>query len=210
MEWMTDIPSDILKGDYKHIEPLVNQALIQGVPAREILNKGLLAGMDVVGKKFAGGEFFLPEVLLSARAMKAGMGVLRPHLKGEPGDGAGKVVMGTMAGDLHDIGKNLVKVMLEGAGFEVIDLGIDVRPERFVQAVQGDEARVVGMSALLTTTMLGMKDVISALVDAGLAGRVKTIIGGAPVTQGYADEIGADGYAPDAVSAVEVVKELLV
>ena len=186
------------------------QALVDaGVGAQDILDNGLIAGMNEVGEKFRTGEFFIPDVLMSAQAMKAGMALLEPHLKKVRAKRLGKVVMGTVKGDVHDIGKYLVSCMLEGAGFEVIDLGSDVAPEKFVAAAGEVGADIVGMSALLTTTMLSMKATIDELATAGLGDRVKTMIGGAPVTQEFADRIGADGYAPDAPAAVDKAKALL-
>jgi len=175
----------------------------------KILNEALIAGMDIVGEKFKKNEFYVPELLIAARAMKTGMEVLRPILVGKGVKSSGKVVLGTVQGDLHDIGKNLVGMMLEGAGFEIIDLGIDVSSEKFVEAVKENNAHLVGLSALLTTTMPYMKDVIKAMEEAGLREKIKIMIGGAPITQDYADEIGADGYAPDAASAVDKAKEIL-
>jgi methylmalonyl-CoA mutase cobalamin-binding domain/chain len=165
--------------------------------------------MAVVGEKFKNNEFYIPEVLVAARAMNAAMAIVKPLIVGDQLKPLGKVVIGTVRGDLHDIGKNLVMMMLEGAGFEIVDLGVDVAPEKFVEAAKANSADVVAMSALLTTTMPAMKDTIAALEENGLRDKVKVIIGGAPVTQSYADSIGADGYAPDAASAVDKVKELL-
>ena len=165
--------------------------------------------MNVVGERFKNNEFYVPEVLIAARAMHAGMDILKPKLAESGVEPIGKVLLGTVKGDLHDIGKNLVAMMLEGAGFEVIDLGIDVPPEKFVQAVNEQGGDVIAMSALLTTTMTQMKTTLEALEEAGVKGKVKTLIGGAPVTQNYADEIGADGYARDAASAADKAKELL-
>ncbi|HEX16246.1 MAG TPA: cobalamin-binding protein, partial [Deltaproteobacteria bacterium] len=173
------------------------------------LNEALIPAMEIVGREYEEGERYVPEMLISAEAMKAAMGVLRPRLVETGVRLKGKVVIGTVEGDLHDIGKNLVAMMLEGAGFEVIDLGVEVTAERFVQAVREHKPDVLGMSALLTTTMIHMPEVIEALKEAGLREEVKVIVGGAPVTQEYAEKIGADGYAPDAASAVEVVKRLL-
>jgi 5-methyltetrahydrofolate--homocysteine methyltransferase len=177
--------------------------------AQEILNDGLIAGMDEVGKDFRAGDLFIPEVLMSAKAMHAGMAVLRPLLAESGALSPAKIVIGTVTGDLHDIGKNLVGMMLEGAGFEIIDLGTDVSPEKFVEAVRAEGADLVGMSALLTTTMPSMKATIEALTEAGLRDRVKVIVGGAPVTASFAEEIGADAYAPDAASAVDTARSLV-
>jgi len=162
-----------------------------------------------VGKRFERGDFYVPELLVAGRAMTASIEILKPYLVTAHVGAAGKVVLGTVAGDLHDIGKNLVKIMLEGAGFQVVDLGIDVQPATFVEAVRKEQAQVLGLSALLTTTMGSMKLTIDALKEAGLRQNVKVIVGGAPVTQSYADEIGADGYAPDASRAVQVVRHML-
>jgi 5-methyltetrahydrofolate--homocysteine methyltransferase len=173
-----------------------------------ILNKALIAAMDEVGKRFEEGDFFVPEMLIAARAMQAGLRLLKPHLAEGGVKAAGKIAIGTVKGDLHDIGKNLVAMMLEGAGFEVKDLGVDVTPQAFVQAAQ-EGAQIIGMSALLTTTMSNMQGTIDALKAAGLREQVKVVIGGAPVTDAYARQIGADAYAPDASSATRVVRGLL-
>jgi len=199
----------IISGNQEEARRLTQQALDEGVPAEQVLNEGLIAGMQVVGEKFKRNEFYVPEVLIAARAMKAAMELLRPLLAQTDAVTRGTVVIGTVRGDLHDIGKNLVAMMLEGGGFRVVDLGVDVAPEKFAEAVQAENAQIVGLSALLTTTMPAMKDTIEALEQAGVRDKVKVIIGGAPVTQEYADEIGADGYAPDAASAVDKAKELL-
>jgi 5-methyltetrahydrofolate--homocysteine methyltransferase len=203
------IASNLYDGDDGAVAELIEQALDQGTTPEEILAGGLIAGMDEVGKDFKAGELFVPEVLIAARAMHAGMDVLRPLLAESDVPSAGKVVVGTVAGDLHDIGKNLVRMMLEGGGFEVIDVGVDVAPGRFVEIVKTEQPDLIGMSALLTTTMLAMKNTLDALVEAGLRDKTKVMIGGAPVTQSYANEIGADGYASDAASAVELARSLL-
>jgi 5-methyltetrahydrofolate--homocysteine methyltransferase len=199
----------LFQGDAVAVEKMVRQGLEEKIPLKDILDKGLIAGMDVVGQKFKCNDIFVPEVLLSARAMQQGMKVLEPLLIGAGIKPLAKVAIGTVRGDLHDIGKNLVAMMFKGAGLEILDFGIDVAPEKFVNAALNSGASVVAMSALLTTSMPSMKKTIDALKQAGVRDKVKTIIGGAPVTQGYADEIGADGYAPDAASAVDKVKELL-
>jgi 5-methyltetrahydrofolate--homocysteine methyltransferase len=173
------------------------------------LNQGLIAGMNVVGDRFKKNEFYVPEVLIAARAMHAGMDIIKPLIASAGIEAKGKVAIGTVKGDLHDIGKNLVAMMLEGGGYDVIDLEVDVAPEKFVAAVKDQGANIVALSALLTTTMPAMKDTIDALATAGIRGQAKVMIGGAPVTQNYADEIGADGYAPDAASAVDKAAELL-
>lgn len=199
----------IMEGDATSAPALVNQALGQGLPAPQILNEGMIAAMEHVGKLFEEGEFFVPEMLIAARAMQAGLSVLKPHLAQAEVKAAGRVVAGTVKGDLHDIGKNLVCMLLEGAGFEIIDLGTDVAPEKFVQVVQEGRADIMALSALLTTTMPNMKVTIEALKNAGVRENVKVMIGGAPVTQAYADQIGADGYAPDASRAVALAKSLV-
>jgi 5-methyltetrahydrofolate--homocysteine methyltransferase len=200
--------SSLYAGEGEEVAELVQQALDQGMSPAEILSSGLIAGMDEVGKDFKAGDLFVPEVLVAARAMSAGMGVLRPLLAAGEVPSAGKYVIGTVKGDLHDIGKNLVKMMLEGAGFETIDLGTDVEPAAFVDAVREHRPNFVGMSALLTTTMVNMKTTIEALEEAGLREGIKIMVGGAPVTDPFAREIGADAYAPDAASAVDVARSL--
>ncbi len=174
-----------------------------------IINEGLIAGMNVVGEKFKNNEFYVPEVLIAARAMHAGMDLVKPLLTETGVEPIGRVALGTVKGDLHDIGKNLVQMMLEGAGFDIYDLGVDVPAEKFVETAQSENCSIIAMSALLTTTMPAMADTIKALEEAGLRDKIKVMIGGAPVTQNYADEIGADGYAPDAASAVDKAKELV-
>jgi len=206
---LKEIADNLIKGNAPGVKELIKKALDEGVEVEKILNEGLVAGMDVVGKKFQANEFYVPEMLIAARAMKAGMEIIKPILIQEDVKSKGTVVLGTAKGDLHDIGKNLVGMMLEGAGFEVIDMGVDVAPEKFIQTAKEKKAHLIGVSALLTTTMVGMKDVIKALKEAGLDGKVKVMIGGAPLTQSYADEIEADGYAPDAASAVDEAKKLL-
>ena len=199
----------VIEGDNAGVQQSVNAALAAGVPAGQILTEGLIAGMAEVGRLFEEGEYFVPEMLIAARAMKSAMAILKPLLSaGEVGN-AGKVVLGTVKGDLHDIGKNLVGLMLEGAGFQVIDLGSDVSPEKYVEAVKTHAPNLVAMSALLTTTMVNMKSSITALEEAGLRSKVKVIIGGAPVTEAFAAQIGADGYAPDASRAVATAKSLM-
>ena len=198
----------IINGKAPDAKELTEKALAEGVDAGDILNNGLVAGMNVVGAKFKNNEFYVPEVLIAARAMKSSMELLRPQLASSGVEPKGRVAIGTVRGDLHDIGKNLVAMMLEGAGFEIMDLGVDVKPEQFVEAVRKG-ADVVAMSALLTTTMPAMKETISALQAEGVRDKAVVMIGGAPVTQNYADEIGADGYSPDAASAVDTAKVLL-
>jgi len=205
---LQQIASNLYDGEDKEVAALVQQALDQGMDPHEILHGGLIAGMDEVGKDFKADVLYMPEVLIAARAMHAGMGVLRPLLAESDAVGAGKYLIGTVKGDLHDIGKNLVKMMLEGAGFETVDLGKDVRAETFVAAVREHQPKILGLSALLTTTMPEMKTAIEALEEAGLRDSVKIMVGGAPVTAAFAEEIGADGYAPDAATAVDVARNL--
>ncbi len=202
---------DLYAGNADEVTAAVKQALAQGLPASEILNQGLIGGMDVVGRDFKAGDLFIPEVLMSARAMHAGLDVLRPLLAETREQSAtlGQIVIGTVQGDMHDIGKNLVSMMLEGAGFDVLDLGIDVTPAKFVEAVRAKEAKIVGMAAMLTTTMPVMKTVIEALQEAGLRDKVKVLVGGAPVTSAFARQIGADAFAPDAATAVDVARSLV-
>ena len=208
MEIFKQIAQGLEAGDDAGVPPLVNQALAQGLVAKTILDEGLIAGMNSVGEKFRIHEIFLPDVLLAAKAMYAGMDVLKPLLVSAGVSSRGRVVIGSVQGDLHDIGKNLVGIMLRGAGFEVIDLGNDVAADRFVAAARDQGALVIGMSALLTTTMPVMKEVVERLRQENLSGRIKTIIGGAPVSQDYADEIGADAYGYDCAQAVAGVKKL--
>lgn len=207
------IYTGVLDGNSAMVQQNVQAALDEGVDPAVILNQGMITAMSEVGKRFEEGEYFVPEMLISARAMQAGLGLLKPHLQKAEVKSAGKVVIGTVKGDLHDIGKNLVAMMLEGAGFEIHDLGTDVAPERFIQAVQeqtGDESPViVALSALLTTTMPNMKVILEKLAEAGLRGSIKVMVGGAPVTEDYARQIGADGYAPDASRAVTKARELV-
>lgn len=200
---------NVINGKKADVESLVRQALDAGLAPSEILNTGLIAAMKEVGARFEAGDFYVPEMLIAARAMQAGLAILKPQLVESGIESTGKVIIGTVKGDLHDIGKNLVAMMLEGAGFEIVDLGTDVSPEKFVASVQENNATLIGMSALLTTTMSNMKMVMSALKEAGLRDRVKVMIGGAPVTDTFAKEIGADGYAPDASRAVTLAKSLL-
>jgi 5-methyltetrahydrofolate--homocysteine methyltransferase len=204
-----EIFSNVKDGDVNAVKANVQSAIDSGVPAVEILNEGMVAAMAEVGRLFGEGECFVPEMLIAARAMQSGMGLLKPHLKSAEVKSAGRVAVGTVKGDLHDIGKNLVAMMLEGAGFEIIDLGTDVPPEKFVQAVREQGAQIVVMSALLTTTMPSIKTTIDALTAAGLREQVKVMIGGAPVTQNFANQIGADGFAPDASRAVAAAQELI-
>ena len=199
----------VLAGEMEGIAELTNQALAQGVGAREILDQALTPAMDIVGEEYERGDRYVPEMLISAETMKGSVRILKPLLVEAGVKARGKVVIGTVEGDLHDIGKDLVAMMLEGAGLEVVNLGAEVTAEEFLKAAKEHEPNIIGMSALLTTTMIHMPDVINALQQAGLRDRVKVIIGGAPVTQGYADKIGADGYAPDAASATKLAKSLV-
>jgi 5-methyltetrahydrofolate--homocysteine methyltransferase len=205
MEVLQKISEELQKGNYQEVPKLVQEALNAKIPPAKILSDGLVSGMDIVGDKFRRDELFMPEVLISAKAMHAGMDILRPKLIEAGAKLAGKVIVGTVKGDLHDIGKNLVGMLMEGAGFQVIDLGIDVPSEKFVEAVKSQKPNVIGLSALLTTTMPKMKEV----VEAGIRKTVKVMVGGAPVTEKFARDIGADGYAPDAASAVEKARELI-
>ena len=199
----------VINGKVPQVKAITQTALEAGTNPQEILDQGLIPAMDRVGQLFASQEFFVPEMLIAARAMQAGIALLKPGLAAQGGKPRGKVVIGTVRGDLHDIGKNLVALMLQGGGFEVLDLGADVKPERFVEAVQAGQPHFVMMSALLTTTMLSMKETIEQLTAAGLRTQVKVAVGGAPVTQHFCDEIGADFYASNAIEAVTTARELL-
>ena len=203
------IREGIMDGDMHLVQEMVQAALDEGTSASTLLNEGMIKAMGEVGRLFEEGEYFVPEMLIAARAMKAGLAILKPKLVDEDIKPVGKVSAGTVKGDLHDIGKNLVCMMLEGAGFEIVDLGTDVSPEQFMKSVTEQGVDVICMSALLTTTMPNMKNTVDALVEAGIRDDVKVMIGGAPVTQAYADEIGADGYAPDASRAASLAKELV-
>ena len=208
MDQIKEIYNGVLEGDMGRVEENVQVALDAGVSPADILQDGLIAAMGEVGRLFEEGEYFVPEMLIAARAMKAGLTILQPLLVDSGVEPVGKVAVGTVKGDLHDIGKNLVAMMLEGAGFEIVDLGTDVAPEQFVEAVKGG-VDIVGLSALLTTTMPSMESTIQAIETAGLRDQVKVIIGGAPVTADYSDQIGADGFAPDASQAVTLAKSLI-
>lgn len=208
-EILEQISTAIIEGNLDDIEDLTDDALDEGLNAEEILDKGLMAGMDYVGVEFKAGNMFVPEVLRSAKTMQLAMDILKPLLIESGAKAAGKVLLGTVKGDLHDIGKNLVGMMCEGAGFEIKDIGKDVSPEEFVEAVKEWKPDIVGMSALLTTTMRAMEGTIKSLEEAGLRDRVKVVIGGAPVTQAFADQIGADGYASNAASAADLAKKWL-
>jgi len=206
---LQQIFSSILDGDSAGANSGVKQALAQSVEPGLILNEGMISAMEEVGRRFENGDFYVPEMLIAARAMKGGLEILRPLLAGSGVKPAGKVIIGTVKGDLHDIGKNLVSMMLEGAGFEIIDLGVDVSPEKFVEAAKTEKPDIVALSALLTTTMPNMKTTLQALEQAGMRKQVKVMVGGAPVTESYAEQIGADGYSPDASRAVATAKSLI-
>jgi 5-methyltetrahydrofolate--homocysteine methyltransferase len=206
---ISEIFEAILEGQQKKAIEKVNQALAENVDPSVILNEGMVKAMAEVGRLFEEGEYFVPEMLIAARAMQSGLAILKPHLAQADVKSSGKVVAGTVKGDLHDIGKNLVAMMLEGAAFEIVDLGSDVSPDKFVEAVRSSGADIVAMSALLTTTMPNMKTTIEALEAAGLRDKVKVIVGGAPLTPEYAKQIGADGYAADASRAVALAKSLI-
>jgi 5-methyltetrahydrofolate--homocysteine methyltransferase len=206
---LSTISTLIIEGNFNEVVNKTNQALEEGFGAEDILNKGLMPGMDHVGVEFKSGNMFVPEVLRSAKAMQESMEIIRPLLAESNVELAGKILLGTVQGDLHDIGKNLVGMMCEGAGFEVIDLGKDVGSDTFIEAVLEHKPEILGMSALLTTTTRGMKSTIQALEEANLRGEVKVIVGGAPVTQDFADQIGADGYASNAASAADLARQLV-
>jgi 5-methyltetrahydrofolate--homocysteine methyltransferase len=208
-EILSQISTAVIDGNMEDMPEMTQQALEEGYSAKEILDNGLMPGMDHVGVEFKAGNMFVPEVLRSARSMQAAMNILKPLLAESGEKMIGKVILGTVKGDLHDIGKNLVAMMCEGAGFEVKDLGKDIAPEQFVQAVKEFEPDIVGMSALLTTTMRTMEHTIKALEEAGVRERVKVMVGGAPVTQSFATQIGADGYASNAAAAAEMAKKLV-
>ena len=209
MDILKQIGGQLIAGDDEQVAALTIRAIDNGLPAKQILDNGLIAGMDVVGRRFKAHEIYLPDVLMAARAMYAGMDLLRPLLAADNVPSMGKVVIGSVQGDLHDIGKNLVGIMLRGAGFEVIDLGKDVPPVKFIETAEETGAGVIGMSALLTTTMPVMKKVTALARERGISGRAKIIVGGAPLSAEYAREIGADAYCYDGVSAVEFVKSFL-
>ena len=202
-----DIFSAVLAFDEETVKAKTHAELDGGTDIGTILNDGLISAMDEVGERFSAGELFVPEMLMAAQAMKAGLKILKPHLSAGQNQSKGVVVIGTVKGDLHDIGKNLVSMMMEGAGFDVVDLGVDVESEKFVQTAAEKKANVIALSALLTTTMPSMESTVKAVKEAGMAAR--TIIGGAPVTQAFADQIGADGYSADAPGAVKLVKQLV-
>jgi 5-methyltetrahydrofolate--homocysteine methyltransferase len=211
MAILDDISAAVQAGKKKDVEALVQQAIDEGVNAQDILNNALLAAMDIIGPKFKNNEIFVPEVLVAARAMNAGTALLKPLLAEAGTEPVGKAVIGTVKGDMHDIGKNLVRMMIEGKGIEIEDLGVDVAPEAFVEYLKSHEdVTLVALSALLTTTLPSLEETVKAVIETGLHDRVKIIVGGAPVTQEYADQIGADGYSPDAGSAASKAVELLI
>jgi 5-methyltetrahydrofolate--homocysteine methyltransferase len=209
MNTLADIAAAVIAGNHQQVGALTKDALAQGVPPKTVLDDGLIAGMNVIGDRFRIHEIFLPDVLLAAKAMYAGMDTLKPLLERDGITTGPKVVIGTVRGDLHDIGKNLVGIMLRGAGFEVIDLGNDVAPERMVDTAKAEGARLIGMSALLTTTMPVMREVVDRLKAERPEGDIKTIVGGAPVTPAFADDIGADAYGFDAANAVDLVRDMI-
>ena len=207
MSILNDISAKLQEGKAKEVKALIEQALAEGVGAKAILEEGLLPGMSIIGDKFKNNEVYVPEVLISARAMKAGTDLLKPYLADANVQPLGKICIGTVKGDLHDIGKNLVKMMMEGKGIEVVDLGVDVSPEQFLAAVKDQGCTIVCCSALLTTTMGVMKDVVDIFVNQGIRDKVKIMIGGAPITDAYCKSIGADGYTADAASAADLAVE---
>ena len=208
MAVLQEISEQLQRGKAKLVKELVQQAIDEGIPAKEILEEGLLSGMGVIGVKFKNNEVFVPEVLVAARAMNMGVQVLKPHLQESGVQAKGRVCIGTVKGDLHDIGKNLVKLMMEGKGLEVIDLGTDVAPETFIRTAVEQDCGVICCSALLTTTMSAIGDVVKAAEEAGIRDKVSIMIGGAPVTQAFCDQIGADVYTPDAATAADAAAEL--
>ncbi len=209
MSVFEQITENLMKGKANDVKTLVDKAIADGEAPADVLNKGLLAGMSVIGERFKKNEVYVPEVLIAARAMKAGMEILKPLLAEAKFEPVGTVVIGTVKGDLHDIGKNLVGMMLEGAGFNVVDAGINVEAQKFIELAKENNATLIGASALLTTTMTNMKEIVDAVKAAGMGDNLKVMIGGAPLTQSFCDEIGADGYAPDAASAADLAKTLV-
>ncbi len=206
---LDQILDNLIAGQAGVVKELIAEALVAKISPRDILNQGLLSGMSIIGVRFKENQIYVPEVLIAAQAMQAGLEILRPHLATAGVQPAGVAVLGTVKGDLHDIGKNLVGMMLEGAGFKVIDAGVNVAPAKFIQLAKDNQASLIGASALLTTTMINMREIIAAVKAEGLAGQIKVMVGGAPVTQAFADEIGAQGYAPDAASAADLAKQLV-
>lgn len=209
MSHFEELSKAVIAGQEAKVKSLTKTALDDGVEPLAIINEGLIAGMNVVGQRFKVGDMFVPEVLMSARSMNAGVELVKPLLLESDVTSKGTIVLGTVKGDLHDIGKNLVGMMLESSGYKVIDMGVDTAPEEFVAAAKENNAQVVGLSALLTTTMLSMKDTIEAFIEEGIRNDVKILVGGAPISHTFAEEIGADGFAPDAASATELVGQLL-
>lgn len=209
MENFEILVESVISGKVDQVKAQVQNLIDAGVNPLEIINQGLIAGMNVVGVRFKKGDMYVPEVLMSARAMASGIDLVKPLIDDNDMPSFGTVALGTVKGDLHDIGKNLVRMMLEGGGFTVIDIGVDADPEKFVKVVKENNIQIVAMSALLTTTMMGMKNTIELLTEEGLRDKVKVIVGGAPISQDFANEIGADGFAPDAASAVDLCKKLL-
>lgn len=209
MDYLPEMAAAVEEGKAEKVSALVRQALDKGVSAKEVMEKGLVAGMERMGKRFKEGQAYLPEILIAARAAQAGLSILRPAIVKGGVKPKGKVVIGTIEGDMHDIGKNLVRLVLEGEGFQVIDLGVDVSPARFQQAAAEHGANIVAISALLTTTMTTIPAVLKGLEKSKLKGKVKVIIGGAAITERYAREIGADGYGRDCFEAVEVAKKIV-
>ena len=206
---LEELTQKVIEGKFEMVQELTRQAIANGLEPEEIINQGLIKGMNVVGVRFKAGDMFVPEVLMCARSMSGGMELVKPLLMGKELPSAGKVLIGTVKGDLHDIGKNLVGMLLESVGFDVINLGTDISTEMFIQALKEHNPDILALSALLTTTMLEMKDVIDQLVEEGMRDKIKVIIGGAPISQEFSEEIGADGYAPDAASATELCQQLL-
>ncbi len=209
MDLLDQIRDHLMKGKANEVKTLVAQGVAEGLTPSDLLNKGLLSGMSIIGERFKKNEVYVPEVLIAARAMKAGMEILKPLLAEAKIEPVGTVVIGTVKGDLHDIGKNLVGMMLEGAGFRVVDAGINVEAQKFVELAKENGAKLIGASALLTTTMTNMKEIVDAVKAAGMAAELKVMVGGAPLTQSFCDEIGADGYAADAASAADLAKQLV-
>jgi corrinoid protein of di/trimethylamine methyltransferase len=203
MSLLTEMSEALQKGKAKEVEEMAKKAMDEGIGGKQILNEGLMSGMAIIGEKFKKNEVYVPEVLIAARAMNAGIAVIKPTLQEGDNESKGKVVLGTVKGDLHDIGKNLVRIMMEGKGLEVVDLGIDTPAEKFIEEAQNNNAQIIACSALLTTTMTEMENVVKASKEAGIGDKVKVMIGGAPVTDNYKESIGADVYAPDAASAAD-------
>jgi 5-methyltetrahydrofolate--homocysteine methyltransferase len=209
MDILMQLGTEVINGHEAEVKKLVNEAIKKGIEGKEIINNGLIKGMDVVGQKFKVGDMYVAEVLVSANSMKAGMEIIKPLLIEGDVKSAGKVIIGTVTGDLHDIGKKLVGMLMESSGLEVIDIGVDVSEEKYVEAIKKYNPDILGMSALLTTTMIKMKDIIELLQEEGIRNDIKIIVGGAPVTQDFANKIGADGWAPDAASAKDLALELI-